>query len=119
MTFKRFGWRVTLLVYVLVGIALYMLDRLCTLTIPLNQRHLGWFERPLGCKGFELIIVLTRALLYFPATFLVPELLFWLDEVTRVPWTQNELVMFLSPVITNAFLLFLLGSGLDYLRGRR
>lgn len=119
VTLKRFGWKRLLLAYLVLGIVLYVLLKLCMLTVPPEQRHLSGLERPLGCWGFEMIISLIRAFLYFPSTGLLPELLFWLDEVTGVPLTQNELVMLLSPVITNAFFLFLLGSGLDYLRGRR
>ena len=116
--FKRFGWKKVLLVYLLIGVVLYVLDMLCMLTIPLDQRHLGWFERPVGCGGFELIISLIRAFLYLPSTFLAPELLFWLDEVTGIPLTQSKLVMFLSPVVTNTFSLFLLGGGVGRLRNR-
>lgn len=115
---NRYSWKRVLLFYLLVGIALYVLDKLCMLTIPLNQRHLSLLERPVGCLGFEVVIFLIRAFLYFPSTYLLPALLFWLDGIIGTPLTQNELVMFLSPVVANAFLLFLLGSGINYLRNR-
>ena len=116
--FNRWGWKRALPIFYLFLVAiLYMLLKLCSLTVPADQRHLDWLSRSPGCGGLEVFISIALNLLYLPGIFLVAPFL-RVETGTEVS-SGHALVMFASTLIANAFLVFLIGGGIDYLRNRK